>query len=288
MMGPELSADGLTIALILLAALLHASWNALTKASGDPLVNVAVVTGTGGLLTLPAVLFLPLPGPETWVWLGTSCLLHYAYQLSLVRAYQLGDLSQVYPIARGLAPLGVASLAAIWAGEGLAPMQVLGLGLASLAIMALAGLRAGAGSTRGAVGVALLTATLIGLYTYVDGRGVRTVARPALFIGWSFLLGSLPIGVTAILVRRRALGEFLRREGLSAFGGGMMATVGYVITLWAMSRAPMAAVASLRESSVLFGAILGSRLLGEPFGRRRVMAASLLVVGLVLVQLRSL
>ncbi|MBW2427225.1 MAG: hypothetical protein JRG86_23485 [Deltaproteobacteria bacterium] len=164
-MAPGLSADGTTIAFILLAALLHASWNALTKASGDPLVNVAVVTGTGGLLTLPAVLFLPLPGPETWVWLGISCLLHYAYQLSLVRAYQLGDLSQVYPIARGPALLGVATLAAIWAGEGLTPMQVLGLGLASLAIMALAGLRAGAGSTRGAVGVALLTATLIGLYT---------------------------------------------------------------------------------------------------------------------------
>jgi drug/metabolite transporter (DMT)-like permease len=284
----ELSSDGLTIGLVLCSALLHASWNALTKASGDPLVNIAVVTATGSALTLPAVLELPPPGSETWPWLGASCLVHYAYQLSLVRPYQLGDLSQVYPIARGLAPLGVATLAALWAGESLAPGQVLGLALASGAIMMLAGLRSVGPSTRHAVGMALVTATMIGLYTYIDGRGVRSVTRPAIYIGWSFSLGALPIALTTILVRGRAGLTSLRRNGPLALGGGAMATLGYAITLWAMSRTSMASVASLRESSVLFAAVLGTRLLGEPFGRRRTLAASVLVVGLVLVQVRSL
>ncbi len=285
--APELSADGLTVALVLLSALLHASWNALAKASGDPLVNVAIVTGTGSLLTLPAVLLLPAPGPETWPWLAASGALHYGYQLSLVRAYRLGDLSQVYPIARGLAPLGVATLAAIWAAEALAPGQVVGLALASGAIMSLAGLRAAGPSTRGAVGMAIVTATWIGLYTFVDGSGVRSVGQPAIYMGWSFLLGSLPIVLTAVLVRGRSALPALRRNGPRALGGGVMATLGYVITLWAMSRTSMAVVASLRESSVLFAAILGTRMLGEPFGRRRQWAALLLVVGLVLVQIRA-
>ncbi len=111
------SADGLTIGLILLAAMLHASWNALSKAGGDPLISITVVTGTGGLCAIPLILWLPLPGPGTWKWLAVSACIHYVYQLALVRTYQLGDLSQVYPIARGLAPLGVACLAAIGSDE---------------------------------------------------------------------------------------------------------------------------------------------------------------------------
>jgi len=284
---PEASAEGLTIALVLLAALLHASWNALTKASGDPLVNVAVVAGTGGLCALPVLLAFPLPESETWIWLSCSAVIHFAYQLSLVRSYQLGDLGQVYPIARGLAPLGVACLAAVWAGESLHPIQVVGLLLASGAIISLgtSGLRSGP-STRGAVFMAVATAILIGAYTFSDGRGVRSVSSPLQFIGWSFFLGCVPMCSTTLWLRHGTIRANLRRDGLRAFGGGLMATLGYGIALWAISRASMASVASLRESSVLFAAILGSRLLGESFGRRRIWSAVVLVAGLVLVQLR--
>jgi len=281
----ESSPEGLTIGLVLLAALLHASWNALVKASGDPLINVAIVTGTGGIVAIPALFLFPFPGPETWPWLVLSAFVHYAYQLSLVRMYQLGDLSQVYPIARGLAPLGVGLLAAIGAGESLAPLQILGLSLASASIMALSGLGSRGPSSRSAVGMALLTAALIGLYTFSDGRGVRSVENPLFFIGWSFVLGSVPMVLTTILVRRSDGWAALRRGGLQAVGGGIMATIGYGIVLWAMSRMTMASVASLRESSVLFAALLGTRLLGEPFGRRRTIASFMLVVGLILIQL---
>jgi drug/metabolite transporter (DMT)-like permease len=281
----DFSADGLTIGLVLLAALLHASWNALTKAGGDPLISVTIITATGGVCALPLMIWLPPPGPETWKWLVASACIHYVYQLALVRMYQLGDLSQVYPIARGLAPLGVACLAAIGAGEYLEPLQLIGLALASVAIVSLGIGRVSGQSTRRAVGMALLTAILIGSYTYTDARGVRSVASAEYFIGWSFFLGSVPIVLTTLVVRRADGLAAFRRLGAQAIGGGLMATIGYAIALWALSRAPMASVASLRESSVLFAAILGTRLLGESFGRRRVVSALLLAVGLVLVQI---
>jgi len=279
--------DGWTIGLVLLAALLHASWNALTKASRDPLVNVAIVTGTGGLLSLPLLFLLPWPGPATWPWLIASAVLHYAYQLALVRTYRVGDLSQVYPIARGLAPLGVAVLAAGWAAEPLSPVQLLGLAVAAGAIMALSGVGVRGSSTRGAVGMAVLTAALIGAYTFSDGSGVRSVEAPIDYIAWGFFLGSVPICLTTAWIRGRAGLATLRRDGALAFGGGLMATLAYAIALWALSRTTMAGVASLRESSVLFAALLGHRLLREPFGARRMIAAFFLVIGLVLVQIRS-
>lgn len=285
-MMPAASSEALTIGLVLLAAILHATWNAMAKASGDPLVNIAIVTGTGGLIAMPALFLVPFPGPETWVWLAASAVIHYAYQLSLVRMYQLGDLSQVYPIARGLAPLGVGLLAAVGADERLAPLQILGLTFASLAIMAFSGLGSRRPSSQGAVGMAVLTAALIGLYTFSDGRGVRSVEQPLYFIGWSFFLGAVPMVLTTMLIRGRAGITVVRAGGGRALGGGLMATLGYGIVLWAMSRTTMAAVSSLRESSVLFAAILGTRYLGEPFGLRRVVAAVMLVVGLILVQAR--
>lgn len=282
----DLSSDGLTIGLILLAALLHASWNALTKAGGDPLISITVITATGGVCAIPLMIWAPLPEAETWKWLSISACIHYVYQLCLVRMYQLGDLSQVYPIARGLAPLGVACLAAYGAGEFLEFSQMVGLALASAAIVALGtGRSAGQSSGRG-VAMAVLTAGLICLYTYSDGRGVRSVESPEIFIGWSFFLGSVPMVLTTIYLRRAAGLEAWRRLGAQAIGGGLMATLGYAIALWALSRAPMASVASLRESSVLFAALLGTGVLGESFGRRRVVSALFLVIGLVLVQIR--
>ena len=285
---PELATDGLWIGLVLLAALLHASWNALAKASGDPLVNLAVVTSTGGLLAVPWLICLPMPGARTWLWLGFSATIHFAYQLSLARMYRLGELSQVYPIARGLAPLGVAMLGATLAEERLAWHQLVGLLLASFAVVVLGRAGRPGESNREAVAMALLTALLIGTYTYSDAQGVRSVRRPEDFIAWSFFLGCVPYAMVVMVIRRGSRLTALRRVGWRAVGGGVMATVGYGIALWAMARAPMAQIASLRESSILFAALFGARLLGDAFGRVRVIAALLLLVGLVLVQLQTI
>ena len=284
---PDLATDTFTLALILFAALLHASWNALTKASGDPLVNIAVVTTTGGVLALPVIALFPMPAAETWTWLGFSAVIHFVYQLGLARIYRLGELSQVYPIARGLAPLGVATLGAIFAGESLAIHQIIGLGISGTAIVLLGRSGDGLATTQQAVITAVGVALLVGLYTFFDGRGVRSVEEPLHYISWSFLLGCVPFLIYTIAVRGRDGLEALRRDGPRAVGGGIMASVGYGIALWAMARTPMALVSSLRESSVLFAALIGAFVLGERFGRPRVLAAALLVVGLVLVQLRG-
>lgn len=282
---PTFAADGTTIALVLLAALLHASWNAVTRASGDPLVNIAVVTSVGGLAALPFLFVFPLPGPETARWLAFSALVHFAYQLGLARMYRLGELSQVYPIARGLAPLGVAALGAAFAGERLAAHQTAGLVVAAGAIVTFGRAGTRGAATRQAVATAVGVAVLIGLYTYSDGRGVRTVAAPEHYIAWSFFLGCVPFALFTARVRGRAALGALRRDGPHAIAGGVMATLGYGIALWAMARAPMALVAALRESSVLFAALIGVFFLGERFGRARIAAAAMLAAGLVAVQL---
>ena len=279
------AADELTIALVLVAALLHASWNALAKASGDPLVNIAIQTSTGGLIGVPLMLWLPWPGPETWRWLALSAVLHFLYELNLARMYRLGDLSQVYPIARGLAPLGVALLGALFVEERLAWTQVAGLVVSGCAIVVLGRSGGGSAASRRAVTTALVVALLIGLYTYSDGRGVRSEDDPFVYIAWSMFVGCVPLAAFTVVVRRQRLREAFRSDARRAVFGGMMATVGYGIALWAMSRTPLALVASLRESSVLFAALIGALLLRESFGLRRILASAALVVGIVLVQI---
>ncbi len=278
-----LAAGPLVVALVLLAALLHASWNALARASGDPLVNVAIQSATGGLLAVPVMLSVPLPTGETWGWLGASACIHFVYQVTLARMYELGELSQVYPVARGMAPLGVAALGAAFLGETLTPAQCFGLALAAVALVALGRAGQEGRTSRRALGLACGVALMVMLYTFSDGRGVRTVDHPASFISWSFFFGCVPLAVYAAQ-RRRGHPPPPAREWWRAIAGGVMATAGYSVALWAMGRAPLALVSSLRETSVLFAALLGWLFLGESFGRRRVVASALLVLGLVLVQ----
>jgi drug/metabolite transporter (DMT)-like permease len=277
---------GLTIALVLLAALLHAGWNAFTKRSGDPLLAIWLISLGSGLFALTLAPFASFPAREAWPWLAGSVVLHFAYQLFLVAAYRAGDLSQVYPVARGLGPCIVALLAAGLGSEPLAPRQVLGLLLASASVGSLA---FAAGSMRHlggrAVRAALLTGLMIGSYTFVDAQGVRHCERPLDFIVWSMFLDSGPITVAALVQGRGRIRAFLRSDGISALVGGAMAAVAYGIVLWAMAHSPMASIAALRETSVIFAAWIGTRMFGEPFGARRLLAACGVAAGVVLLQL---
>jgi len=273
------------VALVLLSALLHAGWNAITKSSSDPLVNMAVVTASGGLLAGALIPLTPTIDASAFPYLAASACLHFVYQITLVRAYRFGDLSQVYPIARGIAPLGVALLAALLAREIPSARQAMGLAIASASIMSLGLIGRGHARSRTAVWLALTTGTLIGAYTFVDGLGVRAGGHASSYIAWMFFIDSFPIAATALLRRRGQVAVFLRSEGLRASVGGMMAIAGYGAVLWAMSRGAMAPVASLRESSVLVAAVIGTRLLGEPFGAQRILAAAGTLVGLLLVQI---
>ncbi len=273
------------VLLVLLSAVLHASWNALMKSSGDPLLNLTVISAAGGLAAACALPLLPFPARESWPFLASSAVLHFLYAVSLIRAYGIGDLSQVYPIARGLAPLGVAALAALVAAEIPGPRQALGLLLASAAVVSLGWIgrhRAAAGP---ALRRALVTAFLISIYTTVDGLGARSAGSPFSYVAWLSFLDAFPMLALVFALRRDAIRPFLAREGARTALAGVLATLGYAVVLWAISRGAMATVAALRETGVVFAAWIGTQLLGEPFGRERMLAALLLAGGLALVQL---
>jgi drug/metabolite transporter (DMT)-like permease len=280
------SLDPLVVALVLLAAILHAGWNAVTKSSPDRTLTFALVLGTSALMGLVACWFVPLPEPAAWPFLLSSACFHLLYQVFLLQAYRFGDLSHVYPIARGLAPVLVAVFAGLFAAEVPDGVQGLGLGVASASIasLALEPRTLGPGATR-SVAAALVTAAMIGTYSFLDGQGVRRAGDVWAYIAWNMWLTSVPFCLFVLLRRRERLGAILRTpEGLKGIAGGVVAMLGYAIVLWAMDRGAMASVAALRETSVVFAALIGTIVLGEAFSVRRIVAAVGVALGVILLQ----
>ena len=273
--------DWSILGLLLFAAALHASWNALTKRSSDPLLAIWLVTLSSGVVAGVGTLLVSFPARAAWPYLVGSLVLHVVYQLFLAYAYAKGDLSQVYPIARGLAPCVVAGMAAFYAGESLTATRGLGMTLATLSLASLA-FGPGFRPSAEALGAAVTTGLLIGAYTYVDAQGVRASNEPFDFIAWSLFLDAAPITVAAVVLRAREIPAYVRTQLGHGIGGGVMAVVAYSIVLWSMSRANMASVAAVRETSVIFAALIGTRLLGEPFGTRRALASVGVAAGIAL------
>jgi drug/metabolite transporter (DMT)-like permease len=272
-------------ALVLFSAILHATWNALTKSSGDRVITLAGVMGTCALIGGVASLFLPAPEPAALPYLAVSCVFHFGYQQFLLGAYRHGDLSLVYPIARGLAPMLVALLAAAFAGEVPRPVQAAGIALASAAMASFAfEPREPHPGVARSVASAFACAAMIGCYSFLDGQGVRHAGNTFSYVAWNAWATSLAFCVYALVHTRGRLAPFLEVAGVRGVAGGVLATVGYGIVLWAMSRGAMANVAALRETSVVFAALIGTRLLGEGFGARRVGAALCVALGVLLLQ----
>lgn len=276
-------------ALVLLAAVLHASWNALVKVGGDRLLVQTTIVGTGSLLCAALLPWVGMPAPASWPFLAASVLIHNVYFFFLLRAYAHGDLSQVYPIARGTSPLVVALLAVPLAGEPVSAMDLLGASLVTAGIASLAGARRTASGEGRAIGLALVTGLLIATYTLVDGIGIRRAGGPLAFILWMQALDVVPLVLFVVLRRRERIAPFLALNGargvLGGVVGGVMAVTSYGIVLWAFTRAALAPVAALRETSVIMAALFGSLAMGEPFGRRRVIAAVVVVIGIALLNL---
>lgn len=290
--------DPLVIALLLAAALMHATWNALLKSDrGDRLATFGVIMAMGALQGAILVPFLPMVDPAAWKWAACSVAVHLLYYVFLLKAYAYGDLSHAYPIARGSGPLLVALFSGRLLGEALRVQDVLGVVLLSAGLIALA-LPERNGATDEAVSpdarrrhrlatlFALLTGVTIALYIIADGLGVRaagpTLEHKISYIAWLNLLEGPWLLFFAVWRRPRAVLGYLRTNWHRGVAGGLVAHGGYGIAIWALSQGPMAHVAALRETSVLFGALMGALLLGESFGRRRVAAAGVIVAGLVL------
>jgi drug/metabolite transporter (DMT)-like permease len=273
------------VALVLVAAVLHALWNALVKTSGDRLLTTATVIGTGSLACAALVPLVEPPAPASWGFLALSVLVHNLYYACLLESYRLGDLSQVYPIARGTGPLLVALLSAPLAGEPLSAVSLGGVLLVTAGIYSLAAGRRPRARLDRAVVWALGTGILIAAFTLVDGLGVRRAQSPLGYIAWLEMLVGVPIGLVALARRGARLRPFLVASGARAAGGGVMATAAYGVVIWAYSRGALAPIAALRETSVILASLIGALALGEPFGRRRVVASVVVAVGAVLLNL---
>lgn len=272
---------GIVVLLVLAAAVMHATWNAVVKRAHDPLVMQAFIIAVSAVIALPVALALPLPSAATWGYILAGVTVHGCYFVLLLRAYRLGDFSQVYPVARGTGPLIVAVVAAVFLGESLSAMQVAGVALVSLGIMSLALTSRGHGDRK-----ALLAALAVGLaiatYTVIDGLGSRSGEDPFAFIAWLLVLSAVPIG--SIALWRRGLpgaAAAMRRQLWPGLLAGTICGLAYAFVLWAYSQGTLAAIAALRETSVIFAAVIGATLFGEPFGMRRVLSAVVVFAGVL-------
>ncbi|KFF47702.1 membrane protein [Gammaproteobacteria bacterium MFB021] len=268
---------------VLAGALMHASWNALVKVGLDRLLSLSLIQVACALISLACVAFVPLPNAAAWPWLIASTFLHIGYNVFLARAYRSGDLGQVYPIARGCAPLlvtvvGVFALSDSPTAFGYAGIALLVLGIFSMA------LRGGAQHrlSHTALANALITSVFIAGYTLTDGSGARVNGSAASYVVWLFLLDGLGMLLTLVLMRGPGVLPTLIGHWRVGLIGGALSLSAYGITIWAMTQAPIALVAALRETSVLFAIAIGVVWLKEPLRRERLVAGGLILGGVVL------
>ena len=280
--------DLLVFLAVLAAAACHAGWNALLKLRVEPIVATSLVATASGIIAVPFAILAGLPSPASWPYVLASVAIHIVYYLTLAQAYRFGDLGQVYPIARGTAPLMTAILATFWLGEGLGRYGWIGVIVlaAGILLLAVRGRRALERFDARSVGFALLTSLTITTYTLVDGIGARVSGSALQYTVWLFLLSGGAMAVYGFArIGRRLAADFAANWQL-AIAGAALSTAAYAIAIWAMTVAPIALVAALRETSVLFAALLGMVLLREPMLPARITAACLVLAGVVLLRLR--
>jgi drug/metabolite transporter (DMT)-like permease len=267
----------LVIGLVLGAALLHATWNALLRSGGDRLWSITVMSMTSAVVAAPFVLLLPAPAMASWPFIALSAALQIGYCLFLVRAYRDGELAQVYPIARGVSPLIVTLGAAVIAGERLAPTDLAGIALVSAGILGLAfgKTRPGLHSTL----AALATGCFIAAYTLTDGVGARASGHATSYAAWLFVTQGAPMPLVYVAMRGRLKISPRDPDTLKAVGGGFISLIAYGIVVWALTKGPMGQVSALRETSVLFAAVIGVAFLKERLTLGRIASAVVIAGG---------
>ncbi|MEU1625761.1 DMT family transporter [Streptomyces sp. NPDC020096] len=267
---------------VLIAAVTHASWNAIAHGIKDQLLAFTLVGGGGALCGAALAGYAPLPAAAAWPYLLASVAVHIAYQALLMQSFRLGDFSQMYPIARGTAPLVVTVLAAVFVGERPGAWRTAGVVIASagLAGVALWGMRGRGGPSWRALAAALGTGLAIAVYTVVDGVGVRASGSALGYTGWLLALQGLIIPAYALTRRRGGFLTWLRPVALRGLLGSVLSVFAYGLVLWAQTRGDLAPISALRESSIIVGALIGAVFFNERFGRPRLVGAAVMVVGI--------
>jgi drug/metabolite transporter (DMT)-like permease len=276
---------GVTLA-VLGAGLLHAGWNALIKSAGggDALLDTATIIAGSTLCSLAALPFLPVPLAEAWPMAAASVVIHFGYYLTLAEAYRIGDLSFAYPLMRGTAPLLVTLLGIVFLRELPAPSVAVGIVLICSGIVAIAFAQRHH-HPRAAVYWALANAAIIGVYTLIDGAGARASGNALSYVVYLTFLEGVFFLAWVRWRKGAAAVPYIARQWRRGLLGGFCSVAAYGIVLWAMTRAPIAAVSALRETSVLFAAIIGTVLLKEGFGIARLAGAASVVAGVAALKL---
>jgi len=270
---------------VLGAGFLHALWNAMLKqAAGDPLLDTALIVAGGSIVALALLPLVGAPDRAAWPFMVVSAVIHFGYYVTLAGAYRRGDLSFAYPLMRGVAPLIVTVLGIVFLGERPTAVTLVGIALISLGILVIAWY-AGGRHTAVAAGWALANAVIIALYTLVDGAGTRASGNAGGYVCWLMFLEGLPYLAWIYATRGRVAHDYLTRRWRRGIAGGAASLAAYGIALWAMTRAPVAVVAALREVSVLFAAGIGAWVLKEGFGWKRMIGAATVVAGVAALRL---
>ena len=269
----------LVIALVLGSAVLHAVWNAMLRANADRLWAIAVMCLLCAVFALPVALMVPAPAPASWPYMVASAAVQIGYALFLVRAYRDGLLAQVYPIARGTAPLLVTLGAAVVAGETLAPLSLLGVVLVSGGIVAIA-FGHGRPDIRSTL-AAVACGTCIAGYMVIDGVGVRLSGHAIGYAAWQAVLEGAPMPLVYLAIRRRLPVLRWNRDLATTSVGAAISVLAYGVVIWAMSLSAMGQVSALRETSILFAALIGAAFLKERLTARRILGALMIAGGAI-------
>ena len=277
--------SAIVFAAVLFGAALHASWNAIVKGGGDKLLSTALITGVAAVIAAATLPFLPAPARASWPYLAASAVLQIVYFVLVAATYRVTDMGRAYPLMRGLAPALVAVFGALALGQGLPAGGWIGVALVSSGVFAMAfAATGGVGAGRRGTGLALANAVVIASYTLVDGAGVRASGAPIAYSMWLFLL-AIPLVGWALATRGMAVVDYARANLWRGLVRGVGNLGSYAIALWAMTRAPIAVVAALRETSILFGLAIATLFLGERLDPARVAAALLILLGAITLRL---
>jgi drug/metabolite transporter (DMT)-like permease len=267
----------LVITLVLCAAILHASWNAVLRGRSDQLWSVTVMSFAATAIGIPAALILPAPSAASWPYLAFSGVMQVAYTAFLVFAYRHADLGQVYPMVRGAVPLLATVGAALFAREQLGTPALAGIVLVSLGIMSLA-LGKGRAHPK-AVAAALGNSLIIATYTVTDGIGARLSGNSFAYVTWIFLIYGVLMPAAFLAARRKLVVDWRARETRVALVAGSIQLVTYGTVIWALTMAPIGPVSALRETSIVFAAVIGRIFLSEPLTMRRLGACVVIAAG---------
>lgn len=284
-MPPQLTLSIEVTVVVLAAALMHAAWNTILKSAESKLLETTLITVGAGVIACVTLPFLPLPRADAWPWLAASVALHVVYFLMLAGAYRFGDLSHTYPLMRGGAPMLVTLATPLALSEVVSPqvnagVLLVSIGIACPALVTLLQPRTGA-----ATAFAVLNAVVIATYTVVDGKGARLSGNSVSYSQWLFFLNAFGVAAVALLRHQLGVFRYARKRLRRGLIGAAFTITSYGIVVWAMTKAPVAAVAALRETSVVFAAVIGATFLKEPLGAARIAGALVVACGIALLKL---